>query len=765
MAGVKIIQDLAILLLTAGALGWAFQKYGFPSIVGYLLAGIILSPTGLLESFNPSLSFIPDKHYIEILSQLGLVLIMFSLGSGLSPQRLRQLGAGLVVATLLSIALIFNGMKFVGSFFDIEAGASLFLAATLIVSSSTVITKLLQRMGATHEKSSRLAQNITVIEDVVTVILLTLLGSLTHLGLLESVEALGIIGGFIILMAICALFIVPRFLTSLNRTARPETQAVLMVGLLCALAWICMRAGYSLALGAILLGAVVAGTKYYNQLERILGGTRDVFTAIFFAAMGMLFNFKTLIQVWPVILLFSTFVLVGRPMVYSIILMLTGKRSYEAIRASIILTPIGEFSFLITLIGVQAYVLSPAYYTIVVGVALATTFLGTFLIRDSEKILAISDRLTPSFFKDWLVFYHTWIHRVTRQGQSSLLWQLSSGRLLQVTVQFFFITGMMVFYSAFHTKIKQWTGSEVWSHHNLDLIFGLIFGAILLIPIVGLWRNISALALLYSHATTKGFKRREQWQPLIELILKTLAAIPLILWLLTLMPFDLSWGKILAILGGSLGLLLILFRRKIILWHSTLEYELAQTIVEHKTHEGSHKWLQSHGVWNLTLKEVSIPDHADCSGMTLEAIQLPSKFGCSIVSIDRQGFIIGNPHAQTSVYPGDNLLLLGTNEQIDPAENFLTKSTREEKDISHSFRDMIMETTIIEHDSIVVGKKLSELALPKQYGVLITAIKRGDQRIVNPTANEILQAGDELLLLGIPSQIQQLQQKWSAATP
>lgn len=759
--GIHFTQDLALILLVAGGLGWICHQLGISAIIGYLLAGIIISPTGLIGPLIRQFPFIHDVQHIQMLAQIGLIFLMFTLGFDLSLSRVRKLGPPLIAVTLLGTVIIFNGMKLLGPFLGLNAVESLFAAAMLMVSSTTVIEKWLQRTGATHERAGRLSSGITVLEDGYTVLMLTVLGSLSQLGLVESVEALGMAGGFVILTIICALFVVPRFLKGLEKSARPEIQTVVIVGLVLGIAWAVVKAGYSLALGAVILGAVIGGTKFRGHVEHISRGFRDVFTAVFFVAVGIWFDLEAFKQNEGLIFIFAGIVLLVRPLVYTMLLVLSGKRDEEAIRAGLLLTPMGEFTFIIAQLGIITGVLSIDYYTIVVAVSLITIIGGAVLHRYSDAVVKIIDWVTPRFFKKWTAFYHTWLSEVAGRGQSSQLWQLSSRRLVQIGIQFFFITGMLVFYKALFESVRQLIGSH-FSIPTLKVIFGLIVGAVLVIPAVGLWRNISALMLLYSHATTRNMVRRQQWQPLVELILKTLAAIPLLIWLVALMPFEISLIWVVMLLVGVLGLMLIFFRRKIISWNSLVEFELTQTVQTFGDDQSTGGWFSRYQGWDLTLKEVSLPDHPDCAGSTLEQIGLHAKFACSIVSIDRQGYLIRNPSARTMLFPRDNLLLLGKENQVELAGEFLKQSTHAEVAVAEgTFHDMTMEVVRVEEGSLSLGRSLAELALPKRYGVLVTAIRRDDIKIAGPSAEERLQMGDELLILGTTKQVKALYQAWT----
>ena len=284
MHGIQFIQDLAVILVVAGVVGWICQRLGLSVIVGFLTAGILIGP------YTPPSALVTDIGRVDTLAQMGLVFLMFSIGLKLSLRRLQRLGLSLLLAVSSGAAIIFYVTRLAGAVVGFSSHESLFLAAMLMVSSSSVITKVLHETGSTHERFGQLAMGVTVLEDVVAVVMLTLLNSGVQFGGMASKplgETLGMFGAFVVLAGIGGLLLVPWLLRKLSISAGEELQTLGLAGMLFALAVIAQRAGYSLALGAFLLGTIVAETPHRTQVERTFEGMRDVFTAVFREAIGM----------------------------------------------------------------------------------------------------------------------------------------------------------------------------------------------------------------------------------------------------------------------------------------------------------------------------------------------------------------------------------------------------------------------------------------------------------------------------------------------
>jgi len=253
MQGIDFIQDLAIVVMVAGVVGWICQRLHLSVVVGYLAAGMLVGP------YTPPFSLVSNFSRIETLSQVGLVFLMFSIGMRLSLRKLRRLGFSLVIATLIEANLIYDFSRLTGTLLGWSQAEGVFLAGLLMISSSAVISKVLHETGITHEKTGQYAMGVVVIEDMVAVVMLTLLSSFVQFrqaGATRLGETLGLLSAFVVLASIGGLLVVPWLLRKLSLSAVEELQTLVTAGLLLTMALLAARAGYSLALGAFLLGAI-----------------------------------------------------------------------------------------------------------------------------------------------------------------------------------------------------------------------------------------------------------------------------------------------------------------------------------------------------------------------------------------------------------------------------------------------------------------------------------------------------------------------------
>jgi monovalent cation:H+ antiporter-2, CPA2 family len=750
MHGFHFIQDLAVILVVGGVVGWLCQRIGLSVIVGFLVAGMVVGP------HTPPITLVPDIERIDTLAQIGLVFLMFSIGLQLSLQKLRRLGLSLMVATFLGAIIMYQLSRLLAISFGWSAREGLFLAGMLMVSSSAIINKILHETGTNHERSGQFAMGISVLEDVVAVVMLTILNSMIHFGKGEGAhvpETLLSLGAFVVLAGIAGLLLVPWLLKRMSIAADEELQTVGIAALLFGLAVVAQAAGYSLALGAFLLGTIVAETSHRHQVERTFEGMRDVFSAVFFVAIGMQIDARELWKEGVMIAGVAAFTLLARPLAVTTGLSLIGTPLKDALRTGLTATPIGEFSFIIAQLGVIANVVPARFYPLAVGVSLVTTLAAPVIIRRSDKIAGAIVARQPQWVSDWFRIYHSWLERMHQRRSRNLLWQLSRKRIAQVAVGVFFVTGLVIFSGQLFAVVDDWLGRQ-FSPQSVLFGFWITLALIVLAPLVAIWRNLSAMSLIYAEISTKGLPHAKRLRPLIETALKVACGAIIYMWLVAILPADGNTRWVLMVSAVVAVIALLVLRRKLIFWHSEMEVGILNVIEtgETKMTTSTAPWLQPHGEWNLHMIDCTLPDLADCQGKQIAELDLRARFGCSVVGIERQGFMIPLPPPDSVLYPRDKVLLLGTSEQVKAGRKFLG-AVSGLNGTDSVFEEVRMEAIVVPPWSRAGGKTLGELSPGQNHGVQVAGVHRGGLRILNPSAHETLRGDDEILVLGTPVQI------------
>ncbi|MGH8019958.1 MAG: cation:proton antiporter [Opitutaceae bacterium] len=747
MDGVNFIQDLAVVLLTAGIAAAICRKVHLSVIVGYLVAGMIVGP------YTPPVALITDAASIQTLSQVGLVFLMFGIGLGLSLSKMREMGVQVLLATALGAFFVLNLTLLLGRAADWSPLQSVFVAAMLMTSSSAVIAKVMQEINMSHSRAGQLALSVTVLEDIVAVVMLAVLGAQTGLAASTGVGALLTgLTAFVVLLVMLGLFFVPRLLRRFDGTGDPELQTILVAGAMFLMALLAAKAGYSLALGAFMLGLIVAETPQYRTVERSFSGARDMFSSVFFVSIGMMIDVRLLFDAWPWVLGLTAFAMIARPIATSIAMTIVGTPRKDARRAALALVPLGEFSFLVAQLGVESKILPATFYPMAVGASVLTVFLMPIVNRHGGAIVGAVDRIEPAWLKKALATYSTWLAQLGKQDTGRLWWKLSRKRFGQIALEMIFVTGLLIFSDRILPTLERSEFVTGIEPTTFRIVFWSVIGIASLIPLVAIWRNISALAMIFGE-TARANSRVPS--AVASTGIKAAGALLLAYWLLQIIPlYTFSRWAWLGI-GAALILALAVFYRRLIYWHSEWQYSLESALgASKKTAPAAPQWTQQSSEWKLNVQEHMVPERAVYAGRSIADLAMRSRFGSTIAEINRQGHTIIAPSPNERLYPGDRLLLLGEPEQVARA--------REELEKTDSAIDPVLPEAVLDTVDFSggprVGASLAELQIPLNTGVILVGIERGPQHITNPTGSDRLEAGDRLLVLGTPRRLKRFRE-------
>jgi CPA2 family monovalent cation:H+ antiporter-2 len=386
------------------------------------------------------------------------------------------------------------------------------------------------------------------------------------------------------------------------------------------------------------------------------------------------------------------------------------------------------------------------------------------LTRRSDRIATGLIARQPRWLSDWQGYYHGWLERLSARSKRNLFWQLTRKRLFQISAGLLFVSGLIVFSRDLFALTVSWLGPDWLFPNGPAVIFWTLLVLAILTPMVAIWRNISAMAMLYAEMTTRGNERSRRFQPIVELGLKAAAAALLYLWLMSILPAEGTARWLLMLSAAIAAVAVLVLRRRMIYWHSELEVGVMGMIsAEARSMTAtSAPWLQSHDDWSINVAECVIPDLADCQGKSIKTLRLRSRFGCTVVGIERHGYMVPLPGPETVLFARDKVLLMGNPEQVAQGRRFLG-TVSGTPIVNSDFEEVCMEALIVPAGSPAAGCTLAELAPAQKYGVLVAGLHRGGSRILNPDAGEKVGAGDEILALGTPEQIRNFR-SWLAET-
>ena len=408
MYEIKFIQDLAIIMSLAGLVTIIFHRLKQPIVLGYILVGVIIGP------YTPPFSLISDPETIRIFSQLGVIFLMFSLGLEFSLHKLVKVGLSALVAAILEIiVMIFIGYQ-IGKFFHWESIDALFLGAMLAISSTTIIFKALSDLDLSKKRFAQLIFGVLVIEDILAIailVLLTGIGTTQSVSTMDVAVTLGRLLLFLIVSLCIGILIVPRFLSYVEKFKRQEILLIAVLGLCFGFCLLVVKLHYSIVLGAFIIGAVVAESRNIETIERLVEPLRDMFSAVFFVAVGLMLDPKILVNYAIPIIIITIAVILGKVISCSFGMFITGQGGRTGLRVGMGLAQIGEFSFIIASLGLTLDVTSQFLYPIAVAVSALTAFSTPYLIQFSDPLALHLKKVLPAPVAHGIKRYTGWLQQ------------------------------------------------------------------------------------------------------------------------------------------------------------------------------------------------------------------------------------------------------------------------------------------------------------------------------------------------------------------
>jgi len=493
MHDLHFIQDLATVMLIAGLTTVIFQRLRQPVVLGYIIAGVLVGP------YTFPVVFIHDEQTIRTLSELGMILLLFALGLEFSLKKLREVGGAALVAAVCEIVLMLWLGYEIGRFFGWSSMDALFLGAMLSMSSTTIIMKALDDLDLKKERFAQLMFGILIIEDVIAIVLMALLTGIASTGGLEAGEAMAAVGRLTLFMAVSlvvGLLLVPRVVDYIARVSRDDVLLVAVLGLCFGFCLLVTEMGYSVALGAFMIGAIVGESQSVERIERIVGPVRDMFSAIFFVAIGMLIDPAMLKEYWLPIIVVTTVVVLGKVITCSFGTFVAGNDGRTSLRVGMGLAQIGEFSFVIASLGLTLKVTSGFLYPVAVAVSAITTFLTPYLIRASDPLANTLARRLPSGLSSLLGAYTDWMGHLSLSGQGAVVAKMIRRLVWHVIINMMLVVAAFLIMSYLYRRgFFHWDFLADSPQVKRSLAWSI--AALISLPmIVAAYRKASALGML-----------------------------------------------------------------------------------------------------------------------------------------------------------------------------------------------------------------------------------------------------------------------------
>ena len=718
-----LISDLAIILVTAGFVSVLFKKLGQPVVLGYLLAGILVGPE---FAFFPT---VQDRASIQVWAEIGVIVLLFALGLEFSFKKLSQVGRGATITALVEVFAMFGVGYAVGQLFDWNQIDSLFLGGVLAISSTTIIIRSFEELGLKQKKFAQLVFGVLIVEDLFAILLLVLLSTIAisqsfqGLQLLESTLRLSF---FLTLWFVGGLFLVPYTLKKIRPYLNEETTLIVSLGLCLGMVTLAASTGFSPALGAFIMGTLLAETSEVKRIEKLISPVRDLFAAVFFVSVGMLFQFSILKDQWGVLIVLIAVTIVGKSVSSAIGALISGQRLNTSVKAGLSLGQIGEFSFIIATLGLTLKVTSEILYPLVVAVSVVTTFTTPYMIRSSDWI---NNKLLAALP----------VKLITRLNSEIQVESSANGKKLQLSILKLFLNSIAVVAFALLAKqllaplmINQGLSAEL--SELLALAFALtaslpFFWAIVVRP--SSWTLNQARYENISTLLDRG---------IMALGLRVTVVIALIGFIVGRFTSASNSFALFLALTAFVGFVGFKNFASIYKW---LEEQFMQQLKNQTSHTKQLRLTP----WNVQLVEIKVHPDSPAVGLKISDLVAKNVSGVLVAVIQRGQRKILNPRHDEILMPFDTLSVIGNEAATDSLISFLAKSVPSAFDEKSAEEFGLFEIEV-SSESPFANKSIRDSNVRESTGGLIVGLERGAERKLNPPADTLIQVQDRLWIVG-----------------
>lgn len=724
----NLIVDLGLILGAAAVITLIFKYLKQPVVLGYLMAGFLVGPHFKL------FPTIVEVENVQVWAEIGVIILLFSLGLEFSFKKLMKVGGSASVSAMSEIIIMLFIGYFTGQAFGWSSMDSIFLGAILSVSSTTIIIRAFEEIGIKGQQFASLVFGVLIVEDLATIVLLVLLSTLAVSQQFEGTEMLFSImklGFFLTLWFIGGIFFIPTLLKRLKPLLSDEMLLIISLSLCLLMVYLASSAGFSPALGAFIMGSILAETNQGIKIEHLVSPIKDLFGAVFFVSVGMLIDPQILVEYWFPVTIILIITIVGKLFSSGLGALLSGQTLKTSIQTGLSLAQIGEFSFIIATLGMTLGVTSSFLYPITVAVSAITTFTTPYMIKFSfpfsNKVVA----MLPQRWKDSLDRYSA----ATQSVSATSNWRVFLRKYITNTVIHTIFSAAVIIISTKYIYPFFLEQSE-----------GKIWGAIvtIFITIIALSPFFYALSFrnLYDEEAQK-LSRHKNYRNIIYVMraFRHLLALALLIVML---------NSLLSIQAAIIAFILVVitlvvFRKQIKKYYIKIEERFLVNFNKNGV-DIEEKETPMLAPWDAHFTEIVVKPESSVVGKTLEELKWRERAGINVASISRGDLNIHLPARDTIIYPGDKLYIIGTDTQIKKINSIL----RPEKSVgeSDSLYKPSLEKILVQKDSYLYGRSLKESNLRDIAEGIVVGIERNGQRIVNPESNWIFDENDLVWIVG-----------------
>ena len=744
----ELFSDLALILVTAGVTTVLFKWLKQPLVLGYIIAGLLIGP------YFPWFPIIRDHESVEIWSEIGMVFLLFAIGLEFSFKKLKK-QAGTVGITALTelVSMCFIGYL-LGKVMGWSQMDSIFLGAMLSMSSTTIIAKAFEDLKMKGEKFTGSVIGVLVVEDLAAILMMVILSTMSVSAALDGKELMMSVLKlvfFLLVWYVGGVFLIPTILKWARKFMSEETLTVFSVGLCFFMVWLANKAGFSSALGAFIMGSILAETLEAEMIHKLTTPIKNLFGAVFFVSVGMMVNPQVLVDFWWQILVITIVVVVLKSLSSGVGMLLAGDNLHNSVRAGMCFGQIGEFSFIIATVGMSFGVIDDFLYPIIVSVSIITTFLTPYMIKAGEPMFHWIERKVP---ESWTSFFANKEKSIKEKSGNTVTMRTFVLNQLKTAILYaaILLALTLVFFSVY-TPIE---------NHQIRPYLDIIALSIsLLITSPFLW--------------ALGFKHDLDAET--EKMVKTNKANRRMVWILYAVRFVATWfitsyifrhfldddfwrtinvqmdDVIMAIVASLAFLLLLRGLSPAMKWYERIERRFLENM---NKRESMNSFIVPEVLQeNFALAKMPLSPQSHYAGLRIRDCDFRNSYNASVVSVDRADEIIDLPKKDLMLFPSDEITFIGTEEQLARLKPLVeVEDDVLIKERPHSNVDI--HKIVLDEGNRLVGVTLRESDFRNAYTAMVIAIERDDNFMLNPDASTLFKKGDTIWYVASEEKAQEL---------
>lgn len=748
MEGIPVlVTDLALILCSAAIVTIIFKKLKQPLVLGYIVAGFLVS------THMPYTSSVVQEENISTWGNIGVTFLLFSLGLEFSFKKIARMGVAPIIAAVTIVFCMMVLGVFVGHLFGWREMDCIFLGGMLAMSSTTIIYKAFDDMELQNQGFTSMVMSVLILEDILAIVLMVMLSTFAGSGSLDGekvLESILSIAFYVVLWFLLGIFLIPLLLKNLKNILNEEMLLILSLALCLGMAIISTEVGFSSAFGAFIMGSILAETLEVEKIEKVFNPVKNLFGAIFFVSVGMLVDPAIIVEyAGPVIILVITIIL-GHVIFSSFAYFISGQSLKNAMKCGFSMTQIGEFAFIIATLGLSLKVISPFIYPVVVAVSVITTFLTPYMIKLATPVYERIEKILP---KKWIHILNT---LTVRSSDSEERKEHAWKKYITLVVR------KIIIHSIICTAIVLFmmTIGDPFIDKYLPKPYDTVIAVIVTLSMMAPFLRAIALSNLHDESFKYLWDSNSLNRlPLIFiLIVRFVIPIMYIFYVVSVLSELFGIAVLVSVVCATIFVIIsskgLKKRGKTLetIFYSNLNAREVQAEAKKSKRKFSDNRLINR---DIHIARITMPYDSKWNGMSLHDLHFGSRFGIHISCVERGEIKRNIPGGKTVLFPGDILHVIGSDDQLAKFQQALNTNVivfNEE----HAQEMKLIQIQLTEHCPFV-GKSLAESGLRDHFHCMVLGLEEGKEQLTPILATRIFQAGDVVWFVGEKDRIKALE--------